>query len=167
MTGTRYGKPRRGLVIALSAVVFVMFGLCIGLMAALFVFIRSEIKEVERPVDAFMVAMANNDADGAYALIASSARKSMEIAEIWAMLEGREFAKFKGYRSVSGTGLSTTSQKGPADSGSQTVSVAEIYGEIYYDGGYKGTFVAGAEMEDNEWKLVGINVTIPPEKYGK
>lgn len=45
--------------------------------------------------------------------------------------------------------------------------VARAAGSTWYTDGSVGSFQAVLERVDGEWRLAGIHVTVPPEKFGK
>jgi len=141
--------------------------LCIVLCAAVFTssFTRTvtEKGDVEAVLDQFMTAMESKNAEGAYSLFSSRAKRQMRLIEIESWLSGSDFVLFEGYESLNVVALNI----GPVystDDDQPQGTVARVSGSVKYIGGYEGGFQATLEKEAGEWKLDHIRVNAPPNK---
>jgi hypothetical protein len=86
-----------GIVAAAILVCSVVCGILFG--SAIFKSIV-ERPNVEKVIDQFMRAMADKDADRAYALFSSRSKRKTPLADIEKLTEGKNYKLFEGYRSV-------------------------------------------------------------------
>jgi hypothetical protein len=164
-----HSKSRNKTVFIMGAVVAGLF-LCVVLCAV--VIGTGTIKaalareDVEQVVEEFMHAMAGKDTEAAYALFSTRAKRTASRSDLEDLLQDNNFLLFDGYTSaqVTDINLGTTVQTNPD---LPQGIVAKVNGTIAYKGGFTGRFDAVLEQESKEWKLFGINITIPPEKLGK
>jgi hypothetical protein len=151
-----------GIVAAAILVCSVVCGILFG--SAIFKSIV-ERPNVEKVIDQFMRAMAEKDADRAYALFSSRSKRKTPLADIEKLTEGNNYKLFEGYRSVELTNLNLQAAISTnPDSPQGTVGNAN--GTISYDGNFTGAFRATLEKEGENWRIFGINVTAPPDKFG-
>jgi len=120
--------------------------------------------EVEQIIDHFMCAMANKDVDAAYALFVTRYREQTPLSNFEEMLEGNNYVLFEGYQHVEVTYLYLATAMN-TDPNRPQGKVIEAKGTILYEGGLAGSFTATLEKENDVWKLFGIYVTVPPEKF--
>jgi FlaG/FlaF family flagellin (archaellin) len=111
------------------------FGLVTGLI--------SESQSLAAPVDGYMHAMSNNDAETARTYFAAGA--GVSSARLKEQLTGANFALYDQYESTSVTHFSINTNT--------TGTLAEISGTIRYSDGSTGTFDATLKKDGDVWKL--------------
>lgn len=114
-------------------------------------------------IDKFMTAMVNKNPDQAYALFSARVQKQIPVSRLEDMIDGSNYSLFDGYTKVEVANVNITRGFNTNPDAPQGL-VARVNGVITYDGGYRGSFQAVLEQENNEWKLFSINVTVPPDK---
>jgi hypothetical protein len=163
------GKRSRNKVVVISAAVI---GLCLALTLCGAFFIGGNIMvalerdDVEQAVHQFMLAMARKNTHAAYALFSERARGALPPSGVQEMAEGNNHVLFNRYDRLKVLSLNI----GPAFSSNPEMPqgiVARAAGSTWYTDGSVGSFQAVLERVDGEWRLAGINVTVPPAKFGK
>lgn len=119
--------------------------------------------EIVTIVDAYMRAMADKDAAQAYVLLSSRAQAVYSLADIEQLVRGSSYELYDGYQSsevekVVATKRLSTNPSVPSSS-------VQASGTVTYVGGMQGTFEAGLEQENGQWRLSKIWVVVPPEKF--
>ena len=119
---------------------------------------------VAKVIDASMQAMSKKNANQAYALFSKRTQRQVPISKVEEALQGANFAVYDGYLKIEITSLTIGPQVNTNPDVPQG-TVAKVAGTVTYEGGYKGQFQAILEQEDSEWKVDGLNVTAPPQKF--
>ncbi|HSJ53426.1 MAG TPA: hypothetical protein VLC52_06725 [Anaerolineae bacterium] len=162
------GKRSRRKAIVISSVVVglcLVLTLCGGLFLGGNVMVALERDDVERSLHQFMLAMARKNTNAAYALFCEQAQETVPLSKLQEMVEGNNHVLFDRYDSLEVRSLNI----GPALSSNPKMPqgiVARAAGETRYTDGSVGNFQAVLQRVNGEWKLAGINVTVPPEKFG-
>jgi len=155
-------------VFIIGGVLLVFMCLCVGVtglaIGAGMVEAFTETPKVEIVIDAYMIAMADQDAGKVYTLMSTRAKRHVSLADIEQLLVGNNYMVFEGYRSLAVTDFTINLTSDP-DPDIPQGEVAEVQGMISYDGGFTGDFYAVLEKEGDEWRLHGINVNVPPDKF--
>ena len=118
----------------------------------LFQFGKNELTAMQQPINLFMLAAKNNDANSASAQIAQSAKDAELVtdADIANLLNERVL--FDDYRSVEfGNSVSINS-----DAANGTT--ASLAGKVKYASGPDGTYTAELIKENGVWKLSAIDI---------
>ncbi len=162
-------RPRRGAWLIAGAVVAglcLCAGLCATALGTGIFKAFAERSKVESVLDQFMSAMAEQDTERAYELFSARARRNLTQADVESLLTGNNFVLFDGYRrlKVEAINLSVGFDTGP--DGPQG-TVASVQGTIDYAGGITGTFDAVLEQDEGQWRVYGINVSVPPAKFDR
>lgn len=158
-------KRNQYLIIGIAiAGVCVMTLLCVALAVRGVAGFGSDRTAMQQLIDQFMRDMAKKDAESAIALFSSHARSQMEISTLEKLLQGNNFVLFDGYQSdtvdsINYTAAFNTNPKLPQG------KVANIRGTVHYAGGIQGVYQAVLEQDGGEWRLFGINITVPPDKF--
>lgn len=163
-------KPRRSFKMpVLIAGIILLAGLCCLCLCVVVCGTSTSSVLEERPkiakvIDAYMRAMADRDAEKAYALFSSRAQRQMSISEIKEGMEGANYVLFDGYvgAEVQTLYISVTANTNPDVPQGR---VARTGGIVKYQDGYSGSFQAILEQEGGVWKLHHINVTVPATKF--
>ncbi len=124
----------------------------------------TEEPKVEIVIDEYMRAMADQDANNAYTLFSTRAKRSVSLADIEIGLEGNNYLVFKDYQSLSVNNFNIGVNSDSNPDMPQGV-VAHVDGMITYADGFTGDFAAVLEQEGDGWHLFGINVNVPPDKF--
>jgi len=144
--------------------------LCIGaiLCVLVIVFISKKVMTEKAPVetvlDAYMEFMAAKDIDGAYALFSPRAQRQIPISDFQNMIEGNNYVLFEGYQSLSAEQLNINAVVN-SDPDVPQGTVANVSGFIIYTESIQGTFTGTLEKVNDEWKLDGMYITVPPNKF--
>jgi len=138
--------------------------LCIALIATGAGKVMLEKAPIESVLDAFMKDMEAKDIESAYALFSPRAQRQLQIADLENLIQGNNYILVEGYQSLSVRNIKLTAAIN-ANPDVPQGTVATITGVISYDGGFTGQFTAVLEKADGAWKLYGINVTVPPNKF--
>jgi len=126
--------------VAIAVVVLLAGGAgAVGLVTGLV----SEAQSMTGPVDGYMRAMSNNDAETARTYFAPGA--GVSSARLKEQLTGANFALYDQYESTNVTNFSVNT------TGSTTT--AEISGTIKYGDGSTGTFDVTLKKDGDSWKL--------------
>ncbi len=161
-------KTRRNALL-IAGVALVGVCLCLGVCGIVvwrsMTTVVNETPEVERVIDEFMTSMEAKDAAAAYALFSTRAQRTVTLADGEKMLEGNNYVLFEGYRSVAVAQINISAKVNTNPDAPQG-AVAEVAGNVTYTDDTTGTFTAVLEKEEGEWRLSGINVTVPPDKFG-
>jgi hypothetical protein len=138
--------------------------LCITLIATGTGKVMVEKAPIESVLDAFMKDMEAKDIESAYALFSPRAQRQVPMADLEKMIQGNNYILVEGYQSLSVRNINLTAAIN-ANPDVPQGTVANVSGIISYDGGFTGQFTAILEKVDGVWKLDGINVTVPPDKF--
>lgn len=125
----------------------------------------TEKPKVEIVIDGYMRAMADQDAKNAYTLFSTRAQRNVSLADIEKFVSGNNYKVFEGYESIATADFNLTLTSDPDPTMPQGL-VAEVDGMISYAAGFTGDFSAVLEKEGDEWRLYGINVNAPADKFG-
>jgi len=113
----------------------------------------SEAQSMSVPMDGYMRAMSNNDADTARTYFAAGA--GVSSARLKEQLTGANFALYEKYESTNVTNFSVNS------TGSNTT--ADLSGTIRYSDGSSGTFDVTVKKDGDAWKLNRMpNIDVQP-----
>jgi len=123
-----------------------------------------EIAPIEAVLDSFMKAAASQDVDAAYALFSPRARRQMSRDDVAKSIEGNNFALFDGYKKVKINNINISNAINTNPDVPQGL-VANVSGQIEYEGGITGQISAVLENVDGQWMIHFVNVTAPPEKF--
>jgi len=167
-TSTKKSNRKVFLIIAMALLV----GLCcIGASVGVDGLVRrggfkvgTEMPKVEKVIDEYMRAMANQDASKAYSLISTRAKRNVSLGDVEKGLEGNNYTVFEGYESIAVANFNLNLTSDPDPTMPQGL-VAEVDGTISYADGFTGDFNAVLEKEGDEWRLYGINVNVPVDKF--
>lgn len=163
---TSQAKSRKKALI-IGAVLLVGLCLCVGFGVvtsdASPFRVAAQRRDIGTVIDAFMRAMANKDAGQAQALFSARAKKQTTRSAIEKIFESNDFVLFYGYMNVEVASLYIGPVVSTNPDAPQGI-IARVSGRLAYEGGYRGSFQATLEKEGNEWRLHGIQVTVPPEK---
>lgn len=118
--------------------------------------------EVVNIVDAYMRAMADKNAAQAYALLSSRAKAIYSLSDIENLVQGSNYGSYDGYQSLDVENVVAT--KRLSTNPSVPGSTVQASGKVIYAGGMQGTFEAGLEQDNGQWRLSKIWVVVPPEK---
>jgi hypothetical protein len=139
-------------------------GLCIAGFALL---VRSDIVErgpVSSVLDSYMKFMVAKDVTSAYALFSPHAQSQFPISNLQALVEGNNYLVFEGYQGLSFTSFAI-SVGFYTNTNQPQGEYAKVAGNISYQGGFQGMFNGTLEKVGGKWKLYGISVTAPPDKF--
>jgi hypothetical protein len=165
----RVAKKSNRNVLIIAGVLLVLTCLCVGIAGTgIGVSMRELLTErpkVESVIDDYLNAMADQDARRAYALMSTRAKRYVPLADIEIGLQGNNYVVFEGYRSLEVIDFTITLSSDPDPDMPQGV-VAEVQGMISYTDSFTGDFYAILEKEGDEWRIHGINVNVPPDKFG-
>jgi hypothetical protein len=125
--------------------------------------VSTEQAAVTPVIDRFMQTMTRRDANAAYQLFSSRSQRHTALADLTTMIDGRNYALFDGYQSITIENTSLSSSINTDPDVPQGL-IATVNGTVIYTGGATGRFWATLEKEGGDWRLSSINVTIPPEK---
>lgn len=157
---------RRNWLIIAGIVVLGLCG-CTVLCGALFgsAIIQASVEQpkVAVVIDEFMVAMTNKDTGKAYALFSPRAQTQTTQDSLEKMLTGNNYILFKDYKNVEIVNMRLGADVNTNPNTPQG-TVATVQGNISYTDGTTGNFNAVLEKDNGEWRLFGINVTVPPDK---
>ncbi len=142
--------------------------LCICLFAIVISRARMVIIEqepfIQRVITEFMEAGERKDVDAAYAMFSPRAQKITPREQITTFIQGKTHVLFEDFESITITKL-VISKTANIDPNAPQGTVATVEGVVHYQGGVEGNFRAILEKVDDEWRIYGINITIPPEKF--
>lgn len=125
--------------------------------------VESEREPVTAVLDAYMEAMAAQDAERAYALFSPRAQRQIPLADIEELLDGNNYMIFEGYQRLSLQSFNISTAVNTDPDVPQGL-VAKVNGTITYAGQITGSFNGVLEKVDDQWMLDGIHVTVPPDK---
>jgi len=138
---------------------------CVVIGAAATSSLETQQKEIEPVIDEFMTAMAARDTDRAYALFSARGQQQVSAADVSRLAQGNNYMLFDGYQSVELLDA-TVGVNSDSDVTAPQGLVAQVSGSIHYAAGFTGSFEAILEHEGESWRLYGIDVSVPPEKFG-
>lgn len=139
-------------------------GACLILGGTSFIKGFQEKPSIEKVIDSFMQAMVARDAEKAYELFSSRAKRQVKIESLEDMLEGNNYFLFEGYQNVSIININFTSSVNINPDVPQGF-VVKVSGSVTYADGFTGSFTATLEKEGGQWYLDGINISVPPDKF--
>ena len=119
---------------------------------------------VQSVLDSYMQFMVEKDFESAYTLFSSRAQRQVPISKLQEMTEGNNYILFEGYESLSVQNLNISAAANTNQDAPQG-TVAKVTGIISYEGGIQGGFNGTLEKEDGQWRIDGIFVTVPPNKF--
>jgi hypothetical protein len=160
-------KSRRNWVIAIVAAIFVCC-LCTGLCGLIFgrgIFTTvRETGDVSLVIDSFMRYMENKDIESAYNLFSVRSRSQTPVSDLEDLISGNNYVLFDSYQSLSITNVNISAAFNTNPDLPQG-TVAKVEGIVYYSNGFQGSFNAVLEQEGDQWRLFGIQVNVPPNKF--
>jgi hypothetical protein len=152
-----------GVILGLVLSMCICFGLC-GIIFASSFQSKDQKPDVEKVLDEFMRAMVDKSVAKAYALFSVRAKQNVSITNLEEMIKGKNYVLFEGYYETKIPDLALRSPIFTFGSSFPKGTVATAKGFVSYKGGITGKIDATLEEEDGKWKLIYINVTVPPEK---
>lgn len=157
-------KSRRKIIGIVIGILALCSLICIGVIGAGLIKVSIEKAPIESVLDTYMQNIVANDIESAYALFSPRMQSQMPKSDIEQMTEGNNIYLFDGYKSLSvqNINISATVATNP-DLPQGTV--AKVSGIIFYEGEFTGQFSAVLEKVDGEWKIFGLNITVPPNKF--
>lgn len=154
-------RSRKRLVIVVGALVLAIL-ISIPICQFLAGFLGSfpeEMKNTSQVIDEYLTAMARKDVERAFQLLSDKAKTQTSLNQVETLVTGTNYFIFSDYREHAYTNFEMT-QVG-AD------KLAEITGNVSYEGNFVGEFSAVLVKENGIWKIQAINVTAPAEKIPK
>jgi hypothetical protein len=159
-------RPRRKRLLSRMALVAgcligLVFIMCVGLVTGILaVVLLTGVESQDEWLvvgDAFMQAMADKDIDTAYSLFAKEARHDVKRSDLATFIDGPFFALFDGYVDLEMKSwyVNYVYPEG---------TTIEMAGPVYYQERYTGYYEIVLTQEGEAWKLLAINVEVPPEK---
>jgi hypothetical protein len=135
--------------------------LCAGLAGIATAAVASEQRQIEAVVHSALSLLRDHEIDQSYALFAAAAQSPALRSNLELTSAGANYLLYKGYRSV---------QVDMANIGFEFYDeasglVGRVMGTVTYDRGDTTTFDAVLLKENGHWKLLTVNVTIPPARY--
>ncbi len=156
-------RPVKTILIVAGAI-FISLILCCGILTLPSLRGVRDQDEIIGVIDTFMEAMADQDVERAYALNAEVVQEQLPISKLEELVEGSNYVLFDGYQSIEVTQFNPRNSVNTNPNAPKGLN-AKVSGKVNYSGGYTGTFNATVILEENEWKLYGINVIAPPDKF--
>lgn len=163
-TDSRWPRMRRHLTVLVVAVLALtgvgLIRLAADLSTRATIGPQSDLASV---VHAYLSAMANNDAEGAYDLFSTRSRQQVKLADVKKLLRGEGQMVFQGYQSsyVNRTDIRVLFSTDPAQPQGLT---ARLLGTTTYENNLQGSFEAILELDRGHWRLHSIRVNGPPER---
>jgi len=155
-------KRRWGKVIISISIILTVFCCSILVWGALKSAIDTRLQKppVEAVIDQFMQAMKNKNVDEAYAVFAQEAHASVKPADLEKSLSGSGYAVYNGYESTTIPDLSINEPIFAFGSLNRTTASANGY--VSYGDGTVTSVEATLLLEEGEWKLMHIFISIAP-----
>ncbi len=160
----RAAGPKLGLLILGGLICCALLAIGVVALGGVLATLGKEKGRVERVLDEFMRAVENKDTARAYNLVSTRATKVWTTSAIQDLTKGYNYFLFEGYRSLQVNDATIGFQSSPDPDEPQGI-VARVSGIVLYDCGYTGSFEAVLEKEGDNWKIFGIAVTVPPDKF--
>lgn len=115
-------------------------------------------------VDQYMRFMQVNNAEDAYNLLSLRQQQFVSLNDLEDQLNGKNHVPFEGYQSIRVKQFNIRSRM---LSNVQLLPglAAELICDVNYHGGLVGEITALLEKQDGEWKLSGIKIIAPPDKF--
>jgi hypothetical protein len=107
--------------------------------------------------------MTHRDVEQAYSLFSTRAKRQIAVSKFEELMGGSNFALFEGYKKVEVQNIKLVDAFNTNPDVPQG-KVANVSGQVTYEGDYLGSFQATLEKEAEGWRLHFINVTVPPHK---
>lgn len=120
--------------------------------------------KVERVLEDFMSAMAQRETQTAYALFSTRVKNQFPRSDLDGMVEGASYCLFDGFEEISINSLVFNATFNNRPDEPQGVT-ARVQGIVSYEGDYTGTLTAILQQEGDEYRVVNINVVVPPAKF--
>ncbi|MBN1580129.1 MAG: hypothetical protein JXA89_05460 [Anaerolineae bacterium] len=164
-SGVKRSRKKTIVIVSIAATALVLcVGLCFGIFGINIVKAVLQRDDIAVVIDNFMQSMSRKEADKAYTLLSNRAKRQTPLSELQDLLQENNFALFSGYQDVQISSISVKTAVNTNPNAPQG-TIAEVSGVVLYQGGFIGQFNAILE-QDGQWKLFGINVTVPPDKLG-
>ena len=115
-------------------------------------------------VDQYMRYMQVNNAEDAYNLLSIRQQQYISLNDLKAQLDGKNHIPFEGYQGIRVKQFNISSR---VFSNVQQLNglSAELICDVNYHGGLVGEITAMLEKQGGEWKLSGIKIIAPPDKF--
>lgn len=155
--------PHLGLLILGCLICCALLATGVIAVGGVFKTLGEEEGRVERVLDEFMLAVENKDTSHAYTLVSTRATKAWTMSAIQDLTKGYNYVLFEGYRSLQ-VQDGTIGFESSSDPDQPQGIVARVSGIVIYDRGYTGSFEAVLEKEGDNWRILGIQITVPPDK---
>jgi hypothetical protein len=115
-------------------------------------------------VDQYMRYMQVNNAKDAYNLLSLRQQQFISLNDLEAQLDGKNHVPYEGYQSIRVKQFKISSRFFSNVQILPGIS-AELICDVNYHGGLVGEITATLEKQDGEWKLSGIRIIAPPDKF--
>lgn len=125
-------------------------------LAGFFGSFPAEMESTSQVIHEYLTAMTLKDAERAYKLIDTTSDEPILLTDVQEMLVGRNYLLFSGYREHAFTDFNMTMI------GSE--KIAEIEGQVAYEGDFIGAYSAVLVKEAGTWKIQRLNIVAPIEK---
>lgn len=125
---------------------------------------RNEQSAVLDVVDQYMRYMQVNNAEDAYNLLSLHQQQLISLNDLKAQLDGESHIPFEGYQSIRVKQINISSHMLSNFQFLPGLS-AELICYVTYHGGLIGEITANLEKQDGQWKLSGIKIITPPDKF--
>jgi hypothetical protein len=116
-------------------------------------------------IDEFMQAMEARDPERAHQLFTRQVQIDVPLSEIANLLSENNYLIFENYERVEILGINV--QSGFNSNPNIPGTTAQVEGSVYYTDGFVGSFTSTLGLEDGNWRLVRIDVNVPPDKFGQ
>jgi len=111
-------------------------------------------------VDMFMRAMAAQEVEAAYTLLAPKAQEQIGIETLKEWASPPNDVLFRGYQR-----LELVQGEIGYHVGTLTGKVASLRAVVYYDDGTQGNLTAVLQWVDGDWAIYSVYVVVPPERF--
>lgn len=115
-------------------------------------------------LDSFMKDMVDKNVESAYELFSPRSKAKLSKSDLGKMLIGNNYVLFDGYERVTVENMNISANVSTNPNAPQGI-VANITGTIFYTGEFTGQLQAVMEKVEGSWKIYGINIIVPPDKF--
>jgi hypothetical protein len=118
----------------------------------------AERDNIEKAVNDYMQRLENKDVAGAYALFSPRSKGMVPQSKLQEQIDGQNYSVYSDFQRATINHIQIMT--------SPTRTVARVNGTVRYEGGVSGTFQGTLGREGNRWLIDGMNITVPPSKFG-
>ncbi len=160
-------KTYRIILIILAAV---LAGICLlsALCASPFVITAIRLAKERAPAAAvlteYMQDMKTKDVDAAYDLITPHMQEQGQYEYMRALMEVGNYHLFSDFQRLTVDSLILSNETSTDPSHPQGTA-AHVKGQIYYSGGYTGTYVSILEKVDGTWRVYSMGIDAPGKPW--